>query len=166
MIYKKNKKNKIIWHRMWTILKKWLISYRCLCEWLLPYIITYYGLFYGDHLVGTTFLYKIVPSVNLQTIHQVNIQFIVYNENNKLMFNLSVVNIHCFWYGYLNRPPDSSDIPTQSQLMRSTQADWTFIRLGITYLLRHYIIVIYFQYILIIFLAWWFVTYLGGTYIC
>ncbi len=46
----------------------------------------------GDYIAGTIFLYKIVPSVNLQKIHQINIKCIVCNKNNKLMFNLSVEN--------------------------------------------------------------------------
>ncbi len=37
----------------------------------------------GDHIADATFLYKIVPSVNLLNIHQINIRCIVCNKNHK-----------------------------------------------------------------------------------
>ncbi len=46
-----------------------------------------------DHIAGTTFLYKIVPSVNLKKIHQINVRcinIICNKNNNKPVFNLSV----------------------------------------------------------------------------
>ncbi len=46
----------------------------------------------GDHIAGTTFLYKIVPSVNIPKIYQINIICIVCNKQNKVVFYLFVEN--------------------------------------------------------------------------
>ncbi len=43
-----------------------------------------------DHIADTTFLYKIVPSVNLQKHYQINTKCIVYNTNNKHVFSQSM----------------------------------------------------------------------------
>ncbi len=60
----------------------------------------------GDHIAGTTFLYKIVPSVNLQNTNQLNIKCIVCYKNNKRVFNLSV-DITFIVSGGLLRCPDA-----------------------------------------------------------
>ncbi len=82
-------------------------------------------------LNGTTLLYKIVLSVNLQKIHHINIKCIVYNKNkNNLCVQCACgVYLHCFGTWYLTRPPNSSDIPMQKQWMNpQTQVtDWTHV---------------------------------------
>ncbi len=45
----------------------------------------------GNHITGTTFLYKIVQGVNQQTIHQINIKCIVCRKKKKkIVFSPSV----------------------------------------------------------------------------
>ncbi len=62
----------------------YVISCYMISKWRSPF---------RDHLADTNFLYKIVLSVNLQEIHQINIKYLVCNKNNnKLVFNPSVEN--------------------------------------------------------------------------
>ncbi len=61
----------------------WLVFMWSLAMWSLN----------GNHIADTTFLNKIVSSVNLQKIHQINIKCVVCNNNtNKLLFNMSMEN--------------------------------------------------------------------------
>ncbi len=74
----------------------------------------------GDHITGTTFLYKIFTSVNLQKIHQNYIKCTVCNKNNKLVFNPYVENTfivlgtNILLTRQISSPPHSSDIESSS----------------------------------------------------
>ncbi len=46
----------------------------------------------GDDIASTSFMYKIVPSVNLQTSNLHQICIVCNKNNNRRVFNLSVEN--------------------------------------------------------------------------
>ncbi len=99
---------------LWCVCPVWLYTMACFMWSPIVWSLN------GDHIASSTFLYKIVPSINLQKVHQIKIKFIVCNKNNnKLVFIPSV--------GYLTGHLDSSDIPMQKPLMCSPQTDWTLV---------------------------------------
>ncbi len=72
----------------------YIVCYALYCQWLLLHNMSCFmwsPALNRDPIAGTTFLYKLIPSVNLHNIHQINIKCLVCN---KTATNLCLI---CLW---------------------------------------------------------------------